>query len=247
MISSGRKATALNPGEESLLLSIRDSLQNSKPIPPKSIDLVVRILTDWPYSDRLAGLDILRCIAKYHTVALYSTQSRGTLVDVAMSASLPKDEKPVENAVMMGVRVIVNAFASAEGRSLVKAHSEGVLSFLERILGLGTGDAIGKFNRNILIAVSTAVLNLSVLVGRENLLSAPERRRLLNITGAILAEQNDSEVLYRSLVALGTILTVASDIAKASEVKAWIQPALSNAAEERVRNVARECAQLVKL
>lgn len=245
MVSSGRKDAALNPGEELILQSLRESLEGSKPIPPKSLDLVARIVTAWPYSDRLAGLDVLRCMAKYHDVAQYKSDSHGSLIDLAMASSLPASEPPGENAVMMGVRTIANVFASADGRSLVSTQVNTILSFLERVTGVQGSDAIGKFNRNVLIAVSTVALNLSVLVAREKLLASQDRRRLVAILGAILSQQSDSEVLYRSLVALGTVLSVSPESATGLDINAWVTTASERGAEDRVRQIARECAQVL--
>lgn len=241
MVSSGRKDAALNPSDESSLQSLRQSLEASKPIPPGSLDLVVRILTEWPYSDRLAGLDVLRCMAKYPTVAQYS--GGGSLIDLAIGSSLPQGETPNENAVMMGLRTTANLFSSADGRSLASAQADTLLSFLERVLGIQGGDAIGKFNRNVLIAASTTALNLAVLVARESQLIPSNRRRLLSILGAIASEQSDSEVLYRSLVALGTVLSASPEAATGLDVKTWVQRAADKGTEDRVKDVARECAQ----
>lgn len=245
MVSSGRKDAALNPGEESTLQSLREALVASQPIPPKSLDLVVRIVTAWSYSDRLAGLDVLRCMARYHVVAQYTSDLHGSLIDLAIASSLPSDETPGENAVMMGVRTIANVFASADGRSLASHQANTILSFLERITGIKGGDAIGKFNRNVIVAVSTVALNMSVLVAREKLLTPSERRRLAAILGAILSDQSDSEVLYRSLVALGTVLSTSREAATGLNVKNWVQVASDRGSDDRVKLAAKECAQVL--
>lgn len=244
MISSGRKDAALNPDEVSILEGLRESLASSRAIPAKSLDLVVRIVTLWPYSDRLAGLDILRCMAKYATVAKYSSDVHGSLIDLAIRSSLPKDETPNENAVMMGARAIANAFATADGRSLASTKADPILAFLERIVGAEGHEAIGKFNRNVLIATSTVALDLAVLVSKENQLLPAHRRRLVVILGEILTRQTDSEVLYRSLVALGTLLSATPESAAGLGIKAWAQTASDKGAEERVKAVSKECLEL---
>jgi phospholipase A-2-activating protein len=245
MISAGRKDAALNPGEQDVLQELRAALEASKTIPPKSLDLVVRIVSQWAYTDRLAGLDLLRCMAKYPLVAQFSSPPYGSLIELAISSSLPSGEMPNENAVMMGARVIANAFASADGRSVANAKADAALSFLERVMGIKGGDAIGKFNRNVLIAVSTALLNYATLVSREKLLSAANHRRLLGLLGAVLADQTDSEVLYRTLIALGTLLAASPQAASGLHVAAWVQGASDRGAEDRIKQVARECAKVV--
>lgn len=246
MVSSGRKDAALNPGEEAVLQSLRAALESSKPIPPKALDLVVRIVLQWPYGDRLPGLDVLRCMAKYPLVAEYSDPQYGTVLDVAIRSSLPADSAPSENAPMMAARTVANLFGSADGRSLASSHADKAIAFLERLAGVKGGEPIGKFNRNMLIALTTSALNFSVLVNKEKLLSPEQRRRLIVLLGAVVKDQTDSEVLYRALVALGTILKTSTAEAANLDVAAWVRGAKSRGTEDRVRSVADECLGLVR-
>ncbi|EWG55072.1 hypothetical protein FVEG_13123 [Fusarium verticillioides 7600] len=245
MISSGRKDAALNPSDESVLSELRAALESNKPVPQTALPLLVRILTQWPYSDRLAGLDLLRCVAKYPLVAQFSDPTAGSLLDLAFASSLPKGETPNENAAMMGLRTLANIFSTANGRSIVSAQSDEAISFLERIVGVSS-EPIGPFNRNVLIAATTAAINLSVLVHRERLLTPDQRRRLAILLGTILSRdgQTDSEVLYRALVALGTLLSASKAEAANLGIKGWIQSAAGRSSEERVKSVAAECAKV---
>ncbi|KAM0217008.1 hypothetical protein ACHAQD_007497 [Fusarium lateritium] len=245
MVSSGRKDAALNPSDESTLSDLRTALESNKPVPQTAIPLLVRILTQWPYSDRLAGLDLLRCVAKYPLVAQFTDPSVGSLLDLAFTASLPQGETPNENAAMMGLRTVANIFSTANGRSVVSAQSDEAISFLERIIGVSS-EPIGPFNRNILIAATTVAINLSVLVHRERLLAPEQRRRLAILLGTILSRdgQTDSEVLYRALVALGTLLSASKAEAANLGIKGWIQSAVGRSSEERVKSVAAECAKV---
>lgn len=242
MIASGRKDTALNPGQESTLQQLRVALESSGPVPANAIPTIVKIVTEWPYSDRLAGLDILRCIAPSRNAAKYTEGDR-SLLDVTIAASLPSGETPNENAVMMGGRTTANLFGSAEGRALIGSNAEKVIAFLERIVGI-TGEAIGKFNRNVLIATTTCGVNLAVLANRERALSPDHRRRLGGILAAVLQEQQDSEVLYRAIVALGTLLTAGKE-AKASGMAALLDRASQASSEDRVKSVEAECRRLL--
>ncbi|GKU03878.1 ubiquitin homeostasis protein lub1 [Fusarium langsethiae] len=245
MVSSGRKDAALNPPDESTLSELRTALESNKPVPQHAMPLLVRILTQWPYSDRLAGLDLLRCVAKYPLVAQFSDPTAGSLLDLAFASSLPQGETPNENAAMMGLRTLANIFSTANGRSIVSAQSDEAISFLERVVGVSS-DPIGPFNRNVLIAATTAAINLSVLVHRERLLTPDQRRRLAILLGTILSRdgQADSEVLYRALVALGTLLSASKAEAANLGIKGWIQSAAGRSSEERVKSVAAECTKV---
>jgi phospholipase A-2-activating protein len=246
MVSSGRKDAALNPGEEQALKALQEALSTSKTPPPHSTELIVRVVTEWPYTDRLAGLDALRCMAKYRVVAQYSAAEYPSLIHLAIAASLPAEETPNENAVMMGARTIANIFATADGRSAASSHTDAALAFLERVTGTQGAEAIGKHNRNVLIALSTVALNFSVLVARENLLTPQQRRRLFIVFGAIMADQTDSEVLYRTLVGLGTLLMASPELALGSDVKARVQAASDSGSEDRVKQVAADVAKVIR-
>ncbi|PHH64352.1 hypothetical protein CDD81_4709 [Ophiocordyceps australis] len=248
MISSGRKDTALNPGQESTLRSLRDALDASKPISEDGLDLVTHIATRWPYGDRLAGLDLIRCLARYPLAAQYTDSRHGTLVDIVIAASLPADAPPNENAAMMAARTIANLFGSAQGRSLADKQADETLCFLERLTGIQGGEPVGRSNRNVLIALLTSVLNYTVLACQEKALTATQRERLLAIIGRALDGQTDSEVQYRGLVALGTLLQASGKdqrVAAGKEAEGWIRKAREVSSEERVGGVADECLALL--
>lgn len=246
MISSGRKDAAFNPEEESILRALRESLESSKPLPPKALGLVVRLVTQWPYADRLPGLDLLRCVAKFPLAADVSDPQHGTLLDLAIAASVPSGgDAPSENAAMMGLRTLANLFSSANGRSVVSANADKAIGFLERVTGISGGDPIGPFNRNVLIAATTVAINLAVLAHRERLLVVEQRRRLVIVLGAVLnKDQSDSEVLYRALVALGTVLSASNQESANLGVAGWIQAAAARSSEDRVKAVAAECSKV---
>ncbi|KAH6607043.1 PFU-domain-containing protein [Trichoderma cornu-damae] len=247
MISSGRKEVALNPGEENALQSSKAALDSSKAISAVELGVILKIATKWAYSDRLAGLDLLRCVARFPIAAQHRGPQNESLLDIAVASSIPADSVTNENAAMMGVRTIVNLFGSADGRSLASSQADKAISLLERITGIKGGEPIGKFNRNVLVAVTTLAVNYSVLVNKEKLLPPEQRRRLAAVLGTILKDQTDSEVLYRALVALGTILSTSKDEAKSLGVAAWIRGAASKSSEERINGVANECLKLIPL
>ncbi|KAL7956402.1 PFU domain-containing protein [Trichoderma compactum] len=245
MVSSGRKDVALNPGEEATLQSSKAALDSSKAITTPTLNVILKIVTEWPYSDRLAGLDLLRCVARYPIAAQFKGPQNETLLDIAIASSIPDDFPPNENAAMMGARTIANLFGSADGRSLASSQADKAISFLERVTGIKGGEPIGKLNRNVLVSLTTVAVNYSVLVNKEKLLIPEQRRRLVTVLGAILKDQTDSEVLYRALVALGTILSTSKDEAKSLGVAAWVEGAASKSSEERIKGVANECLKVI--
>jgi phospholipase A-2-activating protein len=251
MISAGRKDAALNPDEQRTLQSLRESLESSKPVAAPGLDLVIKIITRWPYSDRLAALDLLRCMAESPLVVAYSQPEQGSVLKVAIHSSTSSDDgqPPNENSVMMMVRFIANLFTTEQGRKLVDSDAESAVGFLERVIGINGEEPIGKFNRNLLTALVTAIINYAVLSSRSKSsnLGPSMQTRILKIAGKVLREQDDPEVLYRGLVALGTLLHFSKVDGKTEGASSWIKTAVEKAPNEgRIKDVGAECLSSLK-
>jgi phospholipase A-2-activating protein len=255
MISTGRKDNALNPTEEGVLRGLQQALEATpqQAVEQTALKLVVRIVTQWPESDRLAGLDLLRCMAPSPVVATYSDSTHGSIVGLTIASGLTGDDegKVIENCAMMAVRTIANLFVSEQGRKAIANNVADVLRLFNRVLGLTAGTSpIGKSNRNMMMAITTALINLAVLGHKTTVLRSVARGQVIAMTGAVLKEQNDVEVLYRALVALGTLIAAGAradaSAAEVVEMRSWVNGAVGRAkVEKRVQDVGAEClAQL---
>jgi len=248
MLASGRKAFAFNPTDERVIQSLREALVKSQPITEEGFERIVRIVANWDYADKMAGLDLLRCVASTPFVAQYTDRRYDSVVDLAINSSLDTPTEgiqPNENCVMMAVRTIVNLFQSVEGRQVAANQVQTVTGYLERIVGLDAQPAIGKYNRNLLIAVTTAILNYGILAHKSK--AAADQalvKRFLDVLGTILTEQTDGEVVYRALVALGTWFTVQPG--PSAEAKAWVIGAVAKVEEDRISNIAEECLARIR-
>lgn len=282
MISSGRKDFALNPAEEALLKRLTGSVAESiatvpaivpgattnaatRPLAVSEHDLtlVLKLVSLWPDNDRLPGLDLLRCMATSPAVATVTDPSDGkSVVDIALQAAFHPSAgaKINENCAMMAFRVITNLFSNAEGREVAFAHAEKVVDYMESLAGLSDARFKGPVgfpgNRNVLMAVTTASVNYSVLaylVSKkkvalpENI--TPEVSGLMaNVLCKILKEQSDAEVNYRALVAIGTLAAAGyAGVMKSFGADETVRAARADkSTEERVRVIAGECLQLLK-
>lgn len=242
MISSGRKEAALNPTEQATLKNVKEAIEGSKPVDQTGIDLALKIATQWPYSDRLAGLDLLRCVATSPDAADVSAGD-GSFLQVAVSSALdaPDGATPNENSVMMALRTFANIFASPKGQALAAKEADTAASLIERVLGISGGAAIGQFNRNILIAATTTLINYAVFSHKER--SLPQSKRFIPALGKILSEQTDSEVIYRALVGLGTFASTSKADIKSLGGEQWIKSAVDKVSEVRVKEVGSEALQ----
>ncbi|KAI1809701.1 phospholipase A-2-activating protein [Poronia punctata] len=254
LVAAGRKEISLNPSAQNAITTLRQALETNKPVTDEfTIGLVVMMCTQWDYSDRIAPLDLLRCIATSTATAKYKTGDQSSPVQLAISAAVdgvPEGSQPNENCVMMALRTIANLFKTAEGRKLLTQTSEAsaVASFIERVIGTRGRVAIGPFNRNLLIALTTVAINYSVLAStRLGSVSTDNQIRLLSALALLLQKQTDSEVVYRALVASGTLITVIGKGApEAKSLSSPIRSAKDRVSEARVQTIANECLALLR-
>ncbi|KAI5860959.1 PFU-domain-containing protein [Durotheca rogersii] len=253
LVASGRKDYSLNPPAQEVLLTVRQRLEANQPIGDEnSIALVVRLCTQWDYPDRLAPLDLLRCIATSPAAARFNSADL-SIVQMVVDAALegmPAGSQPNENCAMMAARTLTNLFKSTEGRKLLAQPSEAfkAVSFIDRVLGIGGQAPIGPFNRNLLIALTTTIVNFAALASREpGSVRTSVQVRLFTALTRILQKQTDGEVLFRALVAAGTLITVIGKTApEAKSLVACIGSTKDRVSEPRVKEVAEECLTLLR-
>ncbi|KAI0424739.1 ubiquitin homeostasis protein lub1 [Xylaria sp. FL1042] len=252
--AAGRKSISLNPSAQNALETLKLALEANKPVTDEfTISLVVMMCTQWDYSNRVAPLDLLRCIAVFPRVAKFrSPGDDSSLVKIAISAVLdgiPDGSQPNENCAMMALRTIANLFKTAEGRKLLAQPPEvsAALSFVGRVVGLRGQPPIGQFNRNLMIALTTVSINYAVLASKQlGSISMDNQIRLISPLALVLQKQTDSEVIYRALVAVGTLITVIGKAApEAKSLSSSIKSAKEKVSEARIQAVADECLSLL--
>ena len=274
LIQSGDKQYALNPTEESILEELITTLNSPSPTGEEDLDisdaaitLVIKLATQWDYINRLPGLDLLRCIATSPLVAQRSTPSGNNIIEAVLEAALEPEPSTLpinENSVMMAFRTITNLFASRAGRALLAREAETVSSQIESALSTTLPDSKVPviINRNVKIAIASAIFNYACLAYKERnpsgkdsddgddetLLGDDALIILCNALRPLLVDDDDGEVVYRSLMALGMILSCGGEpleMANILEAGAWIREAISSVSESRVKDVGKECLDLL--
>ncbi len=286
LIKTGQKDFALNPHELDILaglIKLLTAATETMPavvpatatvaaaaaaqlqIPMPAIELVLKVIGHWPYASRLAGLDLLRTMCPADTVAKYHDSRHGSIVDIAIASATETgsaDSKLVENSIMMALRLVVNMFATEAGRGVAAAQSDKVVALMECVLGISNqtvGDVkgpIGAHNRNVLIALTSAITNFGVLAHSEDrpagaaTVGEESLTLLLNVVGRVLTSQTDSEVVFRALVGLGNIISIPSDaeyaqVAKTMGADQWVKAARDRASEDRVNSMADAVLRLL--
>ncbi|KAK6580452.1 hypothetical protein PZA11_007474 [Diplocarpon coronariae] len=252
LIDGGNKEISLNPSEISTLAQLTKYVESidatygttkSKAV-ETGLDLVIKLATVWPYKDRMPGLDLLRFLAVAPETATFTYHSGGNIIDV-ITAGVTEQTPALDNHLAMGLRAFVNLFRSPAGQAL--AFKE-----FEKISSTASSAISASKNRNVLIAAATVYINYAVLF-----LSDPDAAPFDHalaiveiLSSNILATQSDSEVVFRALMALGTILFLDAEVKSAAkkvyDVEKYIVIAVTKAPEPRIKNAAREIQEALK-
>ena len=210
------------------------------------IPLVIDIVTSWPPSHRLPALDLLRLLAAATpALAEYRSSSSTNVIDVLATSGL--DDKDRENNVMLSVRAFGNLFDTESGRNLAERD-------YDRILELVQGSSLGTTNRNLNIAVATLYINYAVLLTSSSHSSLPSSidrgLKLLDSLTSLVGTLKDSEAAYRSLVAVGTLLSLGEELLEAAKEVYDLAGALSKVdfavKEPRIQEVVVEIRRMLK-
>lgn len=248
LIENGSKDVSLNPSELSVLKGLRKELESTSTMNASAVvdgvDLAVKLSTRWPYGSRLPGLDLLRLLAVAPKTAAYNHPRGGNIINIIIT-SVNESEPPTENNVMMAIRFFVNLFESAEGRKLTISEFDSIQAFTTGPINAGTT------NRNLLVAATTLYINFAVLLTSESSISTAFENALamLEVLSKILSTQTDSEVVYRAMVATGTLLGIDDEVRSAAKdvygMEKSVGIALAKAADPRVKSVAAEIRTLL--
>ncbi|KAI0130393.1 ubiquitin homeostasis protein lub1 [Xylariales sp. AK1849] len=247
LVAAGRKDHSLNPSAQTSLQSLRQSLEANQPVTDEdALSILVGMCTRWDYADRLAPLDLLRCAAV--SPLLVDNVNLGNPIETVIAATTDGvDGTPNENLVMMALRTIANLFSTPSGRKLLADPGEAsrIIDFIRRTLGLSHSEPIGKYNRNMLIALATVAINYAVLISKTSGFPKELTQKLLGALGHVLSNQKDSEVIFRSLVATGTLITVYGK-AVVGTLASSVEIAKDGATDPRIKEVADECLGLLR-
>ena len=209
LASSGSKEISLGPSELDTVIALCSELESSgtlkqSPAVEAGVSYLFKVATTWPVANRLPGLDLLRLVAAAAPVTATTAYNGQDLVSGIQSSGVFNPPLNVNNA-MLSVRMLGNLFETVPGRQLATTKFDQILAGIKSALASN-----GTPNRNLTIAVATLYINYAVYFTTEGRESAPEsfERGLVlieELTKMLLGEK-DSEAVYRSLVALGTLI-----------------------------------------
>lgn len=233
----------LSPEEMSMLDSLTKQLQSSPRSPqlePAQLDVVLKMATEWSPAARLPGLDLLRLCAISPSFAKGRSDIVGQLT--AADAFSQKDERP--NNTMMAIRVLVNMFDSKEGLTVLEGASTQILDLIRPFAS--------STNKNLSAAIATILINFAVLLSSPAVKSSSEdgARKVASIASVLVEKTSDSETAYRSLVALGTLLSQGGSLKTAATGSAKVSQLITTVSsgplgkEHRIKHLIQEMRDL---
>ncbi|KAB8221826.1 PUL domain-containing protein [Aspergillus novoparasiticus] len=251
LVSSGSKELSLSPPEVDTVVSLCNHLETPEslkqfPTLETGLGLLFKVATGWPVPNRLPGLDLLRLSAAATPVTATANYNGQDLVTGILSSGTFDTSSNVNNA-MLSVRMLANLFETDPGRQLVMSRFDQIIPAVKSALSSSGATP----NRNLTIAVATLYINVAVYLTSEGRGSAPESSErglvLLAELVQMIVGEKDSEAVYRSLVALGTLIKGLSEEVRSAATDVYdlnqvIRDVLSSGPgkEPRVKGVVGE-------
>ncbi|RAL14261.1 WD repeat PLAP family protein [Aspergillus homomorphus CBS 101889] len=231
LVTSGSKELSLSPSELETVVSLCTQLEssslNGSPIAGTGVVLLYKVATLWPTSSRLPGLDLLRLLAPATPAVATADYDGKDLISGLLSSGVFNSPLNVNNA-MLSARMLANLFETEAGRNLVMSRFDDILTAIKSALS----NSGSTPNRNLTIAVATLYINVAVYLTSGGNEVAPESSEkglvLLAELTQMLHGEKDSEAVYRSLVALGTLVEALGEEVKAAAKEVYDVGALLN-------------------
>lgn len=255
LVSGGSKEVSLGPSEMDTVIALCSELESSgtlkqSPTVELGVGYLFKVATTWPVANRLPGLDLLRLLTSATPITATTAYNGQDLVSGIQSSGVFNPPLNVNNA-MLTVRMLANLFETEPGRELVTSKFDQILAGIKSSLASN-----GTPNRNLTIAVATLYINYAVYFTTEGRESAPESSErglvLIEELTKMLSGEKDSEAVYRSLVALGTLIkSLGEEVKSAAKDVYDVGSILGNVSgsaigkEPRVKGVIGEIKELL--
>lgn len=235
---SARQSFALAGAElqafESAMNTLKDtSRYHSSNFSAAEIAAFKKVVTTWPSDQRFPVLDLLRLGAIHPE---FGPKFADQLVNIAQNNIRSDAPGPCQ---IMATRFVANCFKFDSLKTILQSQSK---SILERI-----ADLASSTNKNVRSAVSTVLLNYSILFGSNSSSSSSDAKtQVLSILSALMSSESDPEALFIQLVALGTLISTDANIRKtASEL--GLSSVVSSTSSSPVQKVKDVGAELLKV
>lgn len=187
----------------------------------------------WPPNVLFPALDILRLAVRFSSVAkLCCSSSEGDNITAHLLACT-RDDNPQAN-VLLSFRIFSNMFLSEEGAALTLRHREKIVEHVSPWCKCSS--------KNIRISLCTILLNFSVLLQKHYDFEA--KTHCLTALAGILESETDNEARFRSLVAVGTLISGDADVLSLAQ-SLGIENSLKNLSSITDPHKVGDCASKV--
>lgn len=205
----------LQSSELDALKALSTQLQNKQDPHPTEMqtNTLLKIASSWPTKSKVPAVGILALLAVSPAFVIATSRGKGTVVETIDEAGLLKPRQETANNVVHAIRLLANLFKTKEGLMLVDGLYEGTLHLVRPFAQQPESPAQ-------LRALATLYLNYAVLLTSQAPSTEATRREarakelLIDIAGLLEVEGPhvpDNETVFRSLAALGTLLTLGAD------------------------------------
>ncbi|CAL7942520.1 unnamed protein product [Xylocopa violacea] len=157
----------------------------------------LKTLLSWPDDVLFPVLDITR-------LAVLCKEVNDVLCTEELLQIVKKHIKPdaLPSNQMLTFRLLANMFSHERGEKLCLNCKDEILKLLSELESLA--------NKNNQVAISTYILNLTVALNKYN--DTLGKTQCLNAMFSVLPRLNESEALFRTLVALGTLVSTTPNL-----------------------------------
>lgn len=189
--------------DDSSLASL-PSLATVCPASPTPLITALATMLTWPDQQVFPALDLVRAILLHPDTQDLVLEK--DMLDKVFSAALKQVRKDAPTAAqMLSLRVLSNMFATVKGEALLRTYRDSVLTRIFQDMF-----PIADDNKNIQIAAATLLLNYSVSIQRR-MDDESQIQMLSTLCINFLTFITDWEARFRTLVAIGTMLSTSPD------------------------------------
>ncbi|KAG2221615.1 hypothetical protein INT45_005189, partial [Circinella minor] len=212
------------------------------------INILAKLCCTLPPEKRFPALDLLRLFALYTPESISEVVPDNNLVKFLQQAgglNAPTSEKIAVTNAMLAYRGLANLFITPAGRKMAWDNRNVLSEVLQP-------DVFGAYTtKPARLAISTLAVNFAVFLISHTLTDEDCQVGLASSLVELLKVEQDEENLYRSLVALGTLMVRVESCREAASImgaKVELQRIKSQTADkQRIQKVIDEMLPLVKL
>lgn len=206
---------ALQPDELAALKALPTQLQNKQdphPTEPQ-VSALLKVASQWPPKSRVPAVGVLALLAVSPSFVSTTSAGETAIVETLGAAGLLDPLQETANNVVHSIRLLVNLFKSDSGRLIADGTYDAALKLVRPFAAQPESPAQAK-------ALATLYLNYAVLLtsgapsGEAALREARATTLLTDIATLLECESphaGEVDVLYRTLAALGTLLSLGND------------------------------------